>query len=178
MEEKVYEIYKLIIDANSKMAYLWKAEMLFKWRWWLLVILTITPWLLWIKFKRKESTYRLLLVGVIIMLITSYLDFIGVILGAWHYNWKVVPIIPGYIPWDFSLFPVFIMFLLQYKAKISPFIKALIFSSLSTFVFEPFFRYLKIYCADNWKSIYSFPIYIIIYLFADFLVKRDEFEKI
>ncbi|MGM0875044.1 MAG: CBO0543 family protein [Bacillota bacterium] len=75
-------------------------------KWWLGVGLPIIPWLLWFKFRKKESSDRLLYVGYFVILISSWLDIMGVALGWWFYKSKVIPVIPTYIPWDITLMPV------------------------------------------------------------------------
>jgi xanthine/uracil permease len=137
------------------------------------VILTVVPWILWLFFRKKESTYRLLASGLIVMLISSWLDFVGIALGLWHYNFDVLPLLPSYLPWDFTLIPVIIMFLIQFKPRSNPFIKALIFAGGSAFIGEPFFESIKTYTPENWKYIYSFPFLFCIYLLGHFISCRE-----
>jgi hypothetical protein len=81
------------------------------------------------------------------------------------------------MPWDFTLFPVSVMFLLQIKPKVRPIVKAIIFSGTNAFIFEPLFKWLDFYHPKKWIPIYSFIIYIFIYLLADFLMKRKDFDS-
>ena len=60
------------------------------------------------------------------MLICSWLDLMGILFGLWSYYDNVVPFSPAFLPWDFTLLPVVIMFLLQIKPKINPIIKAIL----------------------------------------------------
>ncbi|MFC0473941.1 CBO0543 family protein [Robertmurraya beringensis] len=64
---------------------------------------------------------------ILLWFISNFLDSLGVQLGFWYYQYAVVPFIPASMPWNTSLLPVFVMFLLQYKNISSPFIKAIIF---------------------------------------------------
>jgi hypothetical protein len=57
-------------------------------------------------------------------------------------------------------------------------LKAIIFSVASSFIAEPIFVAIGLYNPKQWKYIYSFPVVIIIYLIADWLSKRKDFEKI
>jgi hypothetical protein len=170
--------YNLISKSNIDMINIWLKHVLFSWRWWLGVALTFIPWILWIKFRKKESTSRLLFVGFFVILICSWLDLMGILFGLWSYYFNVVPFSPAFLPWDFTLLPVTIMFLLQIKPQISPIIKAIGFSIFSSFMAEPFFTWIETYNPKHWRYIYSFPIVIVIYLVSDWLSKRVNFEKL
>ncbi|WP_338473025.1 CBO0543 family protein [Niallia sp. XMNu-256] len=95
-----------------------------------------------------------------------------------HYNYDVLPFIPSYLLWDFSLLPVITMFLIQMKPHSIPYIKALIFAGGSAFVGEPTFKWLKTYDPENWKYIYSFPILYIIYFIAHSISNKNGFDKL
>ncbi|OIJ18748.1 hypothetical protein BKP45_15805 [Anaerobacillus alkalidiazotrophicus] len=178
LQEQVENIYNLVAEANEKMFYVWKENILFTWQWWLSVALTILPWIFWIKFRKKDSTIRLLSAGLFVILISSWLDFFGISLGLWYYIYDVIYIIPNYFPWDFTLLPVTIMFLIQFKPNSNRYIKAIFFSLLASFVAEPFFIWIGMYQPKKWEHIYSFPIYIVIFLIADYISKRSSWEKI
>lgn len=170
--------YNLITQSNDVMLSLWANHTFLTWQWWLGLSLTIVPWVLWIIFRKKDSTYRLLFVGLFVILISSWLDLMGILFDLWSYYYNVVPFSPAFIPWDFTLLPVSIMFILLIKPKISPIIKAIGFAVFSSFIAEPFFTWIGIYNPDKWKYIYSFPIILVIYLMSNWLSKRSYFEKI
>jgi len=170
--------FSLISQSNQEMIDIWIEHTFLTWRWWLGIFLAIVPWILWLIFKKKESTNRLLFVGFFVILTSSWFDIIGILFGLWSYYYNVLPLSPSFVPWDFTLLPVTVMFLLQFKPKIKPIIKAIVFSAFSAFISEPFFTWINMYNPKNWKYIYSFPIFIVIYLVADWLSKRPYFEKI
>lgn len=176
--ENTKNIIDSIKELNTIQDPHWMEHTLFTWQWWVGVVLTLLPWILWIAFRKKNSSNRLLFVGIFVMIFTSYLDFLGVEFGLWYYEYKVIPTIPAYMPWDSSLFPVTIMFLLQYKPKLSPIIKAICFSMFSAFIAEPFFAKIELYHPILWKSIYSFPIYLLFYLICHALSKVENFESL
>jgi hypothetical protein len=170
--------FSLITQANKEMINLWINDTFLGWHWWIGVALSIIPWVLWLILRKKESTYRLLFTGLFVILIASWLDILGVLFGLWSYYYNVVPFSPAFVPWDFTLLPVTIMFFLQVKPDIRPIYKAIVFSLLSSFVGEPIFVILDIYNPKHWKYIYSLPIVIAIYLVADWFSKRKAFEKL
>lgn len=170
--------YKAVHDIHKNVVRIWMEDSLFTWQWWLGVGLTIIPWIIWLIVHKKDCTDRLLYAGLATMLIASWLDFIGISFGLWSYNYTVVPAIPAYIPWDFSLIPTIIMLLIQYKPKLRPLIKAIFFGGMSAFVGGPFFVWINLYNMHEWKYIYSFVIYIILYLIIHRISKRQHFNTL
>lgn len=140
--------------------------------------ITILPWLIWLKYNKKDSRNRILFVGYFVAIISLCLDVIGDQIGLWHYRFVVIPFLPTYIPWDLTLMPLSVMFLIQIKPKINPLIKAIIFGLLSSYIAEPFFHWLGVYVLDTWKYSYSVLIQVLIYLIADHLSRRDNFAHL
>ncbi|QUH25325.1 CBO0543 family protein [Serpentinicella alkaliphila] len=173
----IKEMYDLVVKAHENLYDYWLKNILFTWQWWIGVLLTILPWAIWIKYRRKESTTRLLFAGTVTIIITYFLDLIGTILGLWYYKWKVIPLIPTYMPWDYTLFPVSIMFFLQVKPNASKYTKSFIFSIMSV-GFEKLFVWLDFYKEVRWRSLYSFPIYIVIYLIVDCVVRQNYYKEL
>ena len=173
MKEKqlLDEIYNLVAQGNLKVYSIWITNIVFSWRWWLSVALSIVPWILWIKIKDNCDTPRLLFVGLVVAIISNVLDNIGSFYNLWHYDWNVMPFLPVFFPWDFTLFPVLVMTLLQFKPKMNKYIKASAFSFTCSFIFEPFFSWISMYHIVRWEYWYSFIIYIPLYMFFDYLHK-------
>lgn len=157
-------IYDSVVNINKDMIDVWSVHIVFAWRWWLGILQTIIPWIIWIKIRDKKHTGRLLLVGLLVAIISESLDNVGLCLGFWYYEWKPTPVIPNYVPWNFALFPVSIMLLLQFKSNQYIFIKAISFALFSAFICEPFYHWLGIYMIKDWKYWYSFVIYIPLFL--------------
>jgi hypothetical protein len=99
-------------------------------------------------------------------------------MGLWGYNVKLIPIIPPYIPWDFTLMPVTAMLFYQYKPRTNPIVKAAIFSGLGSFIFQPIFEWLGFYNPQNWMDWYSFPIMAGIYLIGHLCTKVKSFREL
>lgn len=178
-EEKmnpIQELYLKYAELHEKFAELWMDETLFHWDWWGGAILSIGAWTFWVFYRKKESTHRLLYAGVTVMLISLCLDYIGSSLGLWHYSGKLTPSFPAWLPFNFCMLPVTIMFLIQTKPHITAWKKGLLFGALTSFVGEPIFSYFGYYVPIHWEYICSFPIYSLIYLFADWLAKREAFS--
>ncbi|MGG4555463.1 CBO0543 family protein [Paenibacillus humicus] len=106
------------------------------------------------------------------IIVSSWLDQLGIAMGLLHYHWEVIPFMPANFPWNFSLLPVTVMFLHQYKSGIHPLFKALLFGGFSAFVAEPVSQMADLYHPVHWKHTYSFPIYVWLYLLASSIAKK------
>ncbi|WP_449620357.1 CBO0543 family protein [Robertmurraya sp. Marseille-Q9965] len=178
-EEKIEKLSYLFSDFHQlhrNYYQLWLDETFLHWDWWGSVTLAILPWLFWIFYRKKKSTHRLLYAGVSVMLISLCLDYLGVALGLWYYSGKESPTFPAWLPFNFCMLPVAIMFLIQTKPHIASWKKAIFFGVLTAYIGEPIFVWAGYYVLTGWKYICSLPIYALIYLFADWLTKRESFS--
>jgi hypothetical protein len=173
IDENVKQIEKLIQETIK----IWSDHIVFSGLWWLAVFLTIVPWIIWMIFRIKSSSDRILYAGFFVMIISICLDAIGNQYGFWTYRYHVMPIFPAYLPWDITLMPVTAMFFLQIKPNGNPFFKAILFAILAAYIAEPFFHWIGIYNPKHWKYIYSVPLHIIIYLIAHYLTRKDNFSR-
>lgn len=111
-------------NTTDQMIEQWAQHVVFTWQWWLGVALAVIPWILWLVFRKKDSTGRLLLAGFSALIVSSWLDFYGTSNHLWYYMYEVIPLHPAHIPWNFTLIPVIVMTLIQYRPELSPWIKA------------------------------------------------------
>lgn len=174
IDTNVNEIEKLIHQKTE----IWSTHVVFSNLWWFGVVLSIVPWIIWSIIRKKESSDRLLFVGFFVMTLSLILDVLGDQWGLWHYRFNVIPVLPTYAPWDITLMPVTVMLLLQYKPKANPFLKAIIFALLTSYVAEPFIEWLQIYDPKNWRYSYSVPIQFFIFISAYYISKRNGFAKL
>lgn len=162
--KKVGAFYDKIAVTHYEFFDYWLKNTLFHWDFWLSVVFSILPWTVWIKYRKKDSTQRLLFVGFFALIFSCWMDFFGVMYGLWYYTGKVIPTMPSYIPWDMCIIPVLVMLLVQYKPNSSVLVKALVFAAVCSFIGEPFFLWLGFYVLKKWSFFYSFPIYFLFYL--------------
>jgi hypothetical protein len=174
----INDVNHATVEVTRALIRIWRSDILWTWKWWVSVALAVGPWVIWGFFVKKESKNRLLYSAVMIILISSWFDFLGTSMGLWAYSMPIIPTNPTFLPWDFSLIPVTTMLVLQYKPQINPFIKAIFISALTSYVGEPFFKWIGIYDPKEWRYTYSFIIYMGIYLFAHFISTREKFEKL
>ncbi|MGO4886160.1 CBO0543 family protein [Anaerobacillus sp. MEB173] len=157
---------------------IWLEHSLFSWQWWFGLILLVISIIFWIKFRKKDSTNRLLYSGFFVAIVASFLDLIGTSLGLFHYHYEIFPFAANYLPWSIIMLPISIMIFLQIKPKANPFFKAAIYSAVASFIVLPFLNFIEIYHPIRWNYFYSFPILVTLYLITHFLVRRNNFEKI
>jgi hypothetical protein len=174
---QVDEIYRIIHIQSMRLKELQIEHTVFTWRWWVLLLLTIGPWIIWIVIRRKRSTGRLLFAGLSLSIIATMLDMAGISYGLWSYRVSLSLSAPPVITWNLSLLPVSTMLFLQYKQELSPFIKAVVFSAVGAFIWQPFAVWINVYNPEKWHHYYSFPIFILMYLLAHYIFTRDNFEK-
>lgn len=176
--EKQGEFFERIHRVEVDYIKYWKQHTLWHWDFWISVALAIIPWIIWFIFRKRGCEARLLLAGSFGLIMASWLDFLGLVLGLWHYAGRALPTIPTFIPWDFSLIPVTLMLWLQYKPTMHPLIKAVIHAGLASFVGEPLSEWIGLYTPVKWSVFYSFPIYIFIYLIAYRISNMRSFDPL
>lgn len=176
--KKIDDVYKALVQANQKDHDIWFEYVFLSWQWWFCILLSIIPWILWWKYRKKESTHRLLYGAFFIMFISMSLDSFGAELGYWDYRYEPLPFLPSFAPWDLCLLPITFLIFMQINPNISPIIKAIFYSFFCTFIGEPFFEWLGFYQLLKWNHLYSFPIHFLIFLIGYFLVTGKDFEEL
>jgi len=171
-------LYGKLYNTHVEFFDFWKSNILFTWRWWIAISFIVLPWIIWLFIRKKESTDRLLYVALFVMIFSSALDDIGLTMNLWNYPTIVFPLMPEFITFDVSVLPVATMIFIQYFPRVSPYIKAVIYSVSSSFIFEPLNVKLGFYVKIHWEYYYSVPIMIFIYLVANYLASNDKFAKL
>lgn len=171
------ENFQHIIDAHSVFLQLryehWIHYEVYTVIWWLLLCLWILPWVVWLAIVDHERIAEIYCYGITIMFITTLLDTIGSVQGLWAYPIKIIPSMPELEPIDWGILPVTYMLIYQFFPRWKEFIIVQIITAiLYSFVGEPFLvKILKVYLILNWKSIYSFPIYLLLAIITRILIK-------
>lgn len=171
-------IYKKLNNTNVEFYHFWLNNILFTWRWWFVLFQTVLPWILWILFRKKESTDRLLYAGFFVMILSSALDIIGIAMNLWYYPVKLSPLISESLAYNISVLPIVMMFAIQCFPEINPFVKAVILAALDAAIFQPLNQWIGLYTPVYWKHYYSIPIIILIYLFANYISSRNKFTTL
>ncbi|WLD92527.1 CBO0543 family protein [Alkalihalobacillus sp. AL-G] len=156
---------KELITLQKKYATLaienWFSVSVFTWSWWFLVFGLILPWLIFIRYLDRNRVLHIWSFGLLVIIITTFIDDLGSELGLWIYPIKFIPLGLLAYPFDFSILPVAYMLVYQctntWKTfNISLFALAIIFA----FIGEPISVRMGIVEYVNWDYIYSFVFYI------------------
>lgn len=172
--EKVNDEYR---NAFFDMVRVWRQDVILKWHWWVELGLAVLPWALWLIVHDRKNSHRLLAAGFLTLVISSVLDMTGIYLGLWEYHSALLPIVPAYLTWDWSVMPVTAMLFYQFKPRINPWVKAAVFSGIGSFIAGPVFEWLGIYHKIAWECWYSFPLYIAVFM-AGWLVFRRKITPV
>ncbi|MBO1511204.1 CBO0543 family protein [Metabacillus bambusae] len=177
LNNDILKTYSKYLDSHNSFVDTWQQLILFSPRWWLGFILSILPWILWWKLHNRKYTGDLLRTGFFIAIISLILDSIGLQIGLWIYPYNMFPFITGYFPWDLTLLPFPIMFLIEYKPQWSPLLKGIIYALLAAFVGEPIAMGLDLYKPVQWSNFYSFPIYFLLFVLSNKVAKSKKFNS-
>jgi hypothetical protein len=151
----------------------WLSDAVFNSSWWFLLILTVVPWLIFVKLLDRNRTLQIWSFGLIVIIITSFTDDLGSELSAWVYPIKFVPIGLLALPFDFSIIPVACMLLYQYFNTWKTFSIALVGqAAIFAFIGEPISVMLGTVTYLKWNYIYSFIFYIVTGLSARFIIQK------
>lgn len=169
-------LYEEIVKNQRKITELtydlWAKHCLFSFQWWLQTIFLLAPWFLWWKLVDRKRLKEIIIYGLLVIILTSYLDEVGSELTLWAYPFKITPVFPRFITADFTILPVTYMLIYQYFPTWKSFSLAIILvAAILAFIGEPVLIWLKIYKMYNWSHVYSFPIYIITAISLRWLTK-------
>lgn len=173
--EEIRKVHQQLVDMRVEY---WFNHDLFSFQWWLLLIVLILPWFIWWRFVDKQRIDQILLFGTLLILLVSILDDLGVEMHLWSYPYQLVPILPKLIPIDYGILVIAHMFLYQKYTQWKSFIIAnTLLATVFTIIFEPLTVKLDIYNLENWRYIYSFPIYILKAMLIKWLVDEIIIRK-
>ena len=173
--EQIREVHNELIEMRLEY---WVHHNLFSYQWWLLLIVLIVPWIVWWKYVDKNKISQILLYGAWLMIRASMLDDFGVESHLWSYPYQLINLLPRLISIDQGIIIIAHMFLYQYFPKWKKFIFAnTVMAIIFTFIFEPITVWLGIYKLENWRYIYSLPIYIVKASFIKWLVDEVILKK-
>ncbi len=177
INKDILKVYSNYNHAHNSFVDIWKQLLLFTPRWWLGFILSTLPWILWWKFHNRKFTGDLLRAGFFMAIVCLVLDSIGLQFSLWIYPYNMFPFITGYFPWDLTLLPVSVMFMIEFKPKWSPWLKGVIYAVLAAFIGEPIAMALDLYIPVHWSNLYSFPIYILLFLLSNKVAKSKKLNS-
>jgi len=137
-----------------------KNEVLFTFRWWVLILIAIVPWYIWWKLVDKKQLVKITMFGLFNLVIILILDEMGTYTRLWDYKYPILPYVDISLTADITVFTVTHILIYQYFPKWQGFIIAnIILAVILAFVMEPLGIWAGYYVPLNWEHIYSLPIY-------------------
>jgi hypothetical protein len=138
-------------------------EELFSNRWWGSLIFLSVFYAIWLKLLDKSRAFEIILFGSFVAVQAVMVDIAGFSIGLWQHNIRLLPVVPGVFPIDFTVVPILLMFAHQYGATWS---KYLTWSALASLVFSfgisPAFQFFDIKAYYNWHFAYFFVLMMIV----------------
>lgn len=146
---------------------------LFTWVWWLSIALIIVPLVVWWKTVDKKRLLEICVFGLLVNICATFLDVVGTDYALWEYPVRPLPKLALLLPVDYVIVPVVGMAIYQRCAKWWKFLLACtIASAVMSFLCEPFAAYIDMYKLITWRYVYSFPIYIAIYVVIRLITEK------
>ena len=168
-DQLLNEIIQLKIKLRDLALQHYAQHEIFSWTWWIDVVLIIVPLILWWRIVDRNRLLNICVFGLIVNMIATFLDVTGTLYAFWEYPVYTLPHIPLMLPVDYVIVPVVGMVIYQKFAKWIVFILVCILASaLMSFIGEPIAVLIRMYKLITWRYIFSFPIYIVIYIVAKF----------
>lgn len=171
----VYEAKDKLMEAMLRH---WYFDDLRKWTWWLSLVLTIIPLIIWWKIVDRKRLLEITVYGLLANITATFLDVIGSELVLWSYPDRLLPNLPRLLPIDYVVVPVAYMLIYQYFPKWKDFVIAMtVLSLIFSFVAEPLLVLLNMYELHYWQYWYSLPIYfaigVVLRIFLEALLRQQ-----
>lgn len=148
-------------------------HVLFSYQWWLLIIFTIVPWLIWWKLVDRRRLKAILACGLMIALLAIILDDIGLTMSLWAYPYQTFFVTSRMNSVDMAILPVFYMLIYQYFTKWPHYTAVvLLFAFFAAYIAGPLFDALGMYIKLKWEYFYSVPVYFLIGVLAKWIIDK------
>ena len=140
--------------------------------WWLLVLFTIFPPIIWWLLLDKTRIFEVMTYGLFLGTIATILDSIGSNMMLWTYPVRLSPyLFPQFYPYDVTLVIIPFMLIYQWVNDQKKFIIAtIILAGFISYVAEPLAQLAGVYKMLTWRHIYSLFIYSLISIFTKYVM--------
>ncbi|EDL63881.1 hypothetical protein [Bacillus sp. SG-1] len=81
VKSKMADYHNQYSEIAQELFTFWLSDIVFTLPWWIGLLLIVMPWLIWFLCKEKINTHKYLYSGFFVIIISSYLDFLGVQAG-------------------------------------------------------------------------------------------------
>ena len=166
-------ILQTLAQLNQLRLEFYIANTLFTWRWWLLIVIAIIPFIVWWLLVDKRRLSKILLYGVIGVVLNVIADEHLINLLWYSYPHRLDPFWGGVIVGDISYPPVIGMLVYQYFPRWKTYIIAVLLgSAFISFVGLPLLKLMGVLVLLRWNYLYSFLLLILYACFIKWLVDK------
>ena len=150
-------------------------EELFSNRWWGSLIFLTILYVIWLKLLNKSRALEITLFGSFVAVQAVMVDIFGYSMGLWQHNIRLLPIVPGVFPIDFTVVPILLMLAHQYGSTWSQYLTwSALASLLFGLVISPAFQFFDIKAYYNWHFGYFVILMMIVALISRTLIEFVE----
>ncbi|QGQ94040.1 hypothetical protein EHS13_03495 [Paenibacillus psychroresistens] len=169
--DKLEEVRKGYLDLYHEY---WLNNVLFSFDWWLLLTISIVPWIIWWKIVDKSKLTQIVLYGFFVSMEAVLLDIFLTNLIKWGYQSTFIYLLqPISSPYDLSFLPVVFMLIYQKFAKWKGYlITCISVSAVLTFILEPLLDWMNIIKKYNISFFYLFLFYTLIAISSKWIVAK------
>lgn len=107
--ETKYTLHNLILED-------WLTTDLFTAKWWGSVLFIVFLYIIFFVLLNKRRFSEIFIFGTLLTIGTVFADTIGANFVLWTYKSRILPILPSFFKYDFSVVPVFYMLAYQYTS--------------------------------------------------------------
>jgi hypothetical protein len=138
----------------------WAKTDLFRFKWWLLLVIFIFSLLVWWKTVDKSRFNEIMLFATFVSIMILVFDEMGEEMTLWDYGADIFPLFPPIAAINLACLPFVYSLIYQYFKTWKSFtIASIIMSVVACFILEPLFVLSGIYQMITWKSYYGLPLY-------------------
>jgi hypothetical protein len=167
------EVRKLQMELVKVDSDGWYRNEFLTFSWWVLLALSIIPFIVYTALHKRENIVATMLVGMFVALITLTFDVIGSDLDFWGYPTELISPGPGALTFDLALVPIAFMLIYQYFSSWKKYLVALVLMALFyTFIGEQLSVLFDLYRKINWNAFYSLIYYLIVGVFVKWFVDK------
>ena len=150
-------------------------EELFSNRWWGSLIFLTVLYVIWLKLLDKSRAFEIILFGSFVAVQAVMVDIFGFSMGLWQHNIRLLPIVPGVFPIDFTVVPILLMLAHQYGSTWFQYLTwSAIASLLFAFVVSPAFQFFDIKAYYNWHFGYFVILMMIVAMISRIVIEFVE----
>jgi hypothetical protein len=170
--DKLEEVRKEYLNLYREY---WLNHVLFSFDWWLLLIISVVPWIVWWNIVNRKKLTQILLYGFFVAMQAVLLDITLTNLIKWGYESTLTYLLqPISSPYDLSFLPVIYMLIYQKCLKWKAYLIASVsLSVVLAFVLEPLLEWINIIEKYNISFFYLFAFYILIAISSKWIVDRS-----